>query len=162
MLVGELRWMLQPGDPKEVQHRKKACWEKVTQLDRKVQWLQLRVCTALNALGIASPETDEWKIEGVVVIKTFGGVLSTDAKFPIQTEHVFLQGMRHAPSLRYFADWSQSLSWLPREDVHFRIVPQEMPLGALGKRLVALGIEKLCSLRIYAEFVERSLTDPDG
>ncbi|MGP1664842.1 MAG: hypothetical protein ACTS5I_02795, partial [Rhodanobacter sp.] len=160
ILVGELRWMLQPGDPREVQHRKKACWEKVAQLARKVQWLQPRVRVALNALGIALLDADEWKIEGVVVIKTFGGALSRDARFPIMTERVFLQGMQHASSLRHFADWSQSLRWLPREDVHFRIVPQDVPLGVLGKRLVALGMEKLCPLRTYTEFVDESLEGP--
>lgn len=157
ILVGELRWMLQPGDPREVQNRKKACREKVGQLARKMQWLQPRIGQAMNALGLDASDSGDWRIEGVVVIKTFGGTLSNNARLPIMTERVFVQGMQHASSLRHFADWSQSLRWLPREDVHFRIVPQEMPLSALGKRLVAFGIEKLCPLRTYVEFVDQSL-----
>lgn len=157
LLVCELRWMLQPGDPREVQHRKKACWEKVAQLSRKVQWLRSHQAATLNALGIATVDPETWTTEGVVVIKTFGGALSTDARFPIMTACVFMQGMQQVRSLRHFAAWSQSLRWLPQENVHFRIVPQDMHLSALGKRLSASGIEKLSSLRSYTEFVNWSL-----
>jgi hypothetical protein len=160
ILVCELRWMLQPGDPREVQHRKKACWEKVAQLSRKVQWLRARQSAALNTLGIVAIDPNAWTIEGVVVIKTFGGVLSTDKRLPVMTERVFLQGMQQVQSLRHFADWSQSLGWLPQENVHFRIVPQDMHLNTLGKRLSAFGMEKLSSLRGYTEFVDQSLQQP--
>jgi hypothetical protein len=125
-----------------------------------MQWLQTRVHLALDALGVASVDVTEWRIEGVVVIKTFGGTLSNNAKLPILTERIFVQGMQNASSLRHFSEWSQSLCWLPQENEHFRVVPQEMPLSALGKHLVAFGMEKLCSLRTYVEFVERSLALP--
>lgn len=68
--------MLQPGDPREVQNRKKACHEKVTQVARKVQWLQPRAHALLDVLGIEVANSDAWQVEGVVVIKTFGGTLS--------------------------------------------------------------------------------------
>ena len=159
ILVCELRWMLQPGDPREVQNRKSACREKVGQLARKLQWLHARTQLVLDALGVAIGAV-EWHMAGVVVIKTFGGTLSNDTKLPIMPERTFVQGMQNASSLRHFAEWSQSLCWLPQESEHFRVVPQEMPLGALGKRLVAFGMEKLCPLRTYVEYVERSLTAP--
>lgn len=154
ILVCELRWMLQPGDPREVQNRKKVCREKVVQLARKVQWLRTRIRLALDAVGIGSANTAEWCIEGIVVIKTFGGTLSSDVRLPIMTERIFVQGMQNASSLQQFAEWSQSLRWLPHDGLHFRAVPQKMPLSVLGKHLVASGIEKLCSLHTYAEFVE--------
>ncbi|AKC78407.1 hypothetical protein XB05_06470 [Xanthomonas arboricola] len=157
VLVCELRWMLQPGDPREVQNRKNACREKVGQLARKVQWLQPRIRLALDVLGVAPAAMAEWRIEGVIVIKTFGGTLSNNPKLPIMTERIFMQGMQNASSLRHFADWSQSLGWLPQEGVHFRIVPQEIHLSGLSKHLVALGMEKLCPMRTYVKFVERSL-----
>ena len=157
ILVCELRWMLQPGDPREVQHRKKACWEKVAQLSRKVQWLRTRKRHALDLLGIPTSGVEEWQIEGIVVIKTFGGALSRSAEYPIMTERVFSQGIQHASSLRHLVDWSQSLCWLPQENIHFRIVPQDVHLSALEKELSTHGIEKLCSSRHYAEFVKKSL-----
>ena len=162
ILVCELRWMLQPGDPREVQNRKNACREKVGQLAPNRPWVPATTRLAQDAQGVASPDAADWRIDGVVVIKTFGGTLSDNVKIPIMTERIFMQGMQNASSLRHFADWSQSLHWLPQEGVHFRIVPQEMPLSALGKHLVAFGIEKLLPLRTYVEFVERSLAAPDG
>ena len=161
ILVCELRWMLQPGDPREVQNRKNACREKVGQLTRKLQWLQARTYLALDALGIVSVDVAEWQIEGCIVIKTFGGTLSNSARLPIMTERIFVQGMKNVSSLRVFADWSQSLRWLPRENEHYRVVSQEMPLSGLGKHLVASGIEKLCPVWRYVEFVEKSLADPE-
>jgi len=157
ILVCELRWMLQPGDPREVQNRKKVCHEKVTQVARKVQWLESRVPVVLSVLGVTAVDSEAWKVDGVVVIKTFGGTLSRNARFPIMTESIFLQGIQRATSLKHFIGWSQSLQWLPQQDVHFRIAPHEVELRALGKNLVALGIQKLCTPRAYAEFVDQSL-----
>ena len=158
ILVCELRWMLQPGDPREVQKRKKVCQEKVTQVARKVEWWKSRVHAPLDVLGIEAGNSDAWQIEGVVVMKTFGGTLSGNARYPIMTERVFVQGMQRATSLSHFADWSQSLRWLPQEDVHFCIVPNyEVRLRSLGKNLAIPGMEKLCTPRAYAEFVNQSL-----
>lgn len=158
LLICELRWMLQPGDPREVYNRKQACWEKVDQLARKVQWLRARVAGALCTLGIELVSVDEWQVEGVVVIDTFGGTRSRQPQFPIMTARLFLQGIEKATSLRDFAAWSQSLNWLPQEHRHFRIVPQEVDLNSLGKRLVTFGIERLSTPRDYGEFVDRSLS----
>lgn len=157
LLVCELRWMLQPGDPREVNNRKKVCWEKVQQLARKVSWLRQRKEAALSVLNIEGVDTQTWQVEGVVVIQTFGGALSRKPEFPIMPSAGFVQGIEHADSLRHFASWSQSLSWLPQEGVHFRMVPQEMDLSALSKPLVVSGIEKLCSPQKYANFVKQSV-----
>src|SRR6185369_121588 len=158
LLVCELRWMLQPGDPREVQNRKKACWEKVDQLRRKVQWLSARVAAALkSAFGIEGPTEDKWQVEGVVAIQTFGGALSRHEKFPIMTTRLFELGMQQATSLRLFTAWSQSLCWLPQENLHFRIVPQEFELRGLGKCLAAHGMEKVCPAETYFNFASESL-----
>jgi hypothetical protein len=149
--------MLQPGDPREVQNRKKVCWEKVTQLERKVQWLHLRVAAALNVFDMENADNEDWQVHGVVVIQTFGGTLSKKENFPIMTARLFALGLGQATTLRHFVTWSQSLHWLPQEDIHFRVVPQEVNLSTLGKRLVVQGIEKLCSSRAYAEFAKKSL-----
>jgi hypothetical protein len=157
LLVCELRWMLQPGDPREVHNRKKVCREKVDQLARKVQWLRPRVGAALSVLGIKDLNAEQWQIEGVVAIQTFGGTLSNEEKFPIMTARLLTQGLMNASSLKHFADWSQSLCWLPKEGLHFSILPQEVHLSALKKHLNFLGMKKLCSLGIYTKFVKESL-----
>lgn len=157
VLVGELRWMLQPGDPREVQNRKKVCLQKVEQLERKINWLRPRISAALKALGITAENVDEWEMEGVVVIDTFGGTLSRKDALPIMTKQIFGQGVNHCSSLRDFATWAQSLRWLPQVGVHYRIVPNETALPDIGKKLVILGIEKLCPLHVYRYFVEQSV-----
>jgi hypothetical protein len=75
LIACELRWMLQPGDPRDVQNRKAACKEKVRQLARKLEWLQPRLQLALDTLEIPTTDRDRWDVEGAVVIKTFGGTL---------------------------------------------------------------------------------------
>ncbi len=157
LLVCELRWMLQPGDPREVQNRKKACWQKTDQLERKVRWLRARVTAALQELEIDTSDAANWHVEGVVVIETFGGVLSRKPEFPIMTTQIFTQGMLGATSLRNLVSWSHSLCWLPQDHVHFRVVSQSTPLTTIGKNLITHGIEKLCSLRVYRQFVEQSI-----
>jgi len=157
LLVCELRWMLQPGDPREVQNRKNACWQKTNQLERKVRWLRSRVTEALQVLEIDTSDAVNWHVEGVVIIDTFGGVLSRNPEYPIMTVQAFTQGMLGAASLRKFVSWAQSLCWLPQEHVHFRVVSQSMPLTVMGKNLIAHGIEKLCSLRVYRQFVEQTI-----
>jgi hypothetical protein len=157
LIACELRWMLQPGDPRDVRNRKTACKEKVRQLARKLEWLQPRLQLALDTLGISTTDLDRWNVEGVVVIKTFGGTLSPLVNIPVLTMAVFLQGIEHARSMKHFAEWSQSLRWLPQESLHFKQTSQTVALHGLKKKLTAAGIEKACSLRVYKKFVEQSL-----
>lgn len=157
LVACELRWMLQPGDPREVQQRKKACWAKVDQLERKVHWLRENVGSALLAMGLDVSDAENWGVEGVVVIDAFGGALSRKSEFPIMTKRLFVRGIKGVPSLRTFAAWSQSLRWLPQDGVHFRTVPQQMDLSVVGRRLTAMGLEKLCSLHAYNLFVNQSI-----
>lgn len=157
LLVCELRWMLQPGDPREVHNRKKVCREKVTQLERKIKWLNARKPIALQTLGLNTEDAAEWHYAGIVSIDAFGGVLSPNAELPLLPNTIFKQGLEKAYSLKEFVLWSKSLRWLPKEDEHFRVVTQTTKLPGFGKPLVTLGIEKLCSPLTYRAFVDRSL-----
>lgn len=160
LLVCELRWMLGPGDPREVQNRKKVCWEKVEQLQRKVQWLRPRAAIALeNEFKICGASARDWQVHGIVVIKTFGGALSKRDEFPIMTARLFTLGIKKAVSLAQFASWSQSLCWLPQEGIHFQVLPREIELLVLGKRLISRGMEKLGTPWAYTDFVERTLKE---
>jgi hypothetical protein len=157
LLLCELRWMLQPGDPREVHNRKKACREKVAQLERKLRWLSVRKSNALQLLGLSAENAEEWQLAGVVSVDAFGGVLSPNADIPLLPNNIFKRGLESASSLRGFVLWCKSLLWLPKENVHFRIVTQSTDLPGFDKPLVTLGIEKLCSLPSYSAFVDRSL-----
>lgn len=157
LLLCELRWMLQPGDPREVHNRKKVCREKVAQLERKMRWLSVRKSNALQLLGLSAENAAEWQLAGVVSVDAFGGVLSQNADIPVLPNNIFKRGLEKAFSLSGFVLWSKSLLWLPKEDEHFRIVPQSTDLPGFDKPLLTFGIEKLCSPMSYSAFVDRSL-----
>lgn len=157
LLLCELRWMLQPGDPREVQNRKRVCWEKEKQLARKVLWIQGRVSLALKALDINGETADGWRVEGIVVIETFGGVRSNNPNLPIMPRIIFERGLLHSQSLRDFADWSRSLCWLPSEGSHYRVEPRRMKLEGIEKDIAGRGIERLCTREEYFAFITKSI-----
>lgn len=158
LLICELRWMLGPGDPREVQNRKKVCWEKVDQLCRKVKWVRFRIEAVLEKqFEMEGACSHDWQVDGVVVIKSFGGAFSTQDEFPIMRDDLFSIGMTEVASLAQFATWSQSLEWLPQEGVHFQIHPREEEHLVCGKRLVSQGLERLATRNAYEDFVRRTL-----
>jgi len=154
LLVCELRWMLQPGDPREVQNRKRVCWEKVDQLERKVRRIQENIGLVLQqAFDIPDDDTrkQSWGVAGVVIIETFGGALSRNPEFPIMTAELFQVGMENAPSLAHFEKWCKSLAWLPQEGIDFRVVTRDAEVA--GKILKGHGMERLRNQREYREHV---------
>jgi hypothetical protein len=143
LLVCELRWLLGPGDPREVQNRKKECLKKVSQVHRKVEWISARAAAAaamaLNC-ALSSDSADHWITTGVVLIAGFGGMRSPDARYPIIPVRLFERAMAKASSLDALAAWCEGLSWLPREGKHFNVVTMEIAL-ADSKPLIVEGGE---------------------
>ena len=158
LLICELRWMLGPGEPREVQNRKKVCGEKVEQLRRKVEWIRHRIPTVLEKqFEMDGTCTGDWRAAGVVVINNFGGTVSRQAEFPIMRDDLFLLGMMEVTSLAQFASWSQSLTWLPQEDIHFQIHAREEEYMVCGKKLISKGLERLATRDAYEHFVRQTL-----
>ncbi|MFK0089694.1 hypothetical protein ACIQUS_20645 [Pseudomonas sp. NPDC090755] len=118
VFIGELRWMLPPGDPREVTNRKNVCGEKVVQLRRKYNAVKKHLTDLLqNVFAIQSD--DSWEVCGAVIIEGFGGARSADDDLPVLVKYIAEVGLEGSDSLRQFAAWSTSLEWLPQEDVHF-------------------------------------------
>jgi hypothetical protein len=161
VVIGELRWMLQPGDAREVYNRKKACLEKVPQLRRKVSAVRNHLSRVLSTHFELDGSVLSWHVHGVVVIQTFGGTLSPDAALPIMTSDTFITGVRQCASLAEFATWSQSLTWLPKEGTHFRVRSIEFTKPVLGKKLYTKYLEQVATPMEYFEFVSSS-TNPSG
>lgn len=152
LLVCEMRWMLQPGEPREVQQKKVACREKVAQLERKVAWVRDNLDALLvKAFGISTPPNPpgRWQIEGAVVIETFAGTLSPNPSFPVIPSDIFELGMLKAPTLAQFAAWAKSLAWLPMENTDFEVSSYERNIGDLTLR--TLGMTRLTSKRQHRE-----------
>jgi len=117
ILFGELRWMLQPGDVREVLNRKKVIKEKVVQASRKVAGARAALPDVLKRLGL---RPGDWTINGVVIIEGYGGAASDDPKMlPVVPHDVFLRAIARCPDLNHAHAVLGSPLWLPREGIDF-------------------------------------------
>jgi hypothetical protein len=159
ILVGELRWMLPPGDPREVQNRKKVCLEKVDQLERKVLWLKRNIDTVLQSLFRDSLDVQKtgWDAFGIAVIDGFGGARSNKPEYPVITKTIFIQGAMLSQSLRALGDWCRSLRWLPQEGRDFSLTSNAFPIGA--RQLYFPVAEKTATRHEYMQHITDSLSD---
>ena len=75
LLLGEMRWRLPPGDPREVNNRRKVCTEKVSQLAEKVSAAREVIAELLKSFDL---ETDpaSWTVLGAVILQ---GYITTHA-----------------------------------------------------------------------------------
>jgi hypothetical protein len=159
LLLCELRWMLPPGDPREVQNRKRVCYQKVEQLERKVLWARVGASKLYHhAFPNSEKIYDEspWHVIGVVVIDNFGGAKSTKVEYPIMTSALFKLGMKHAASLKHFGEWSQSLVWLPQDGLQFEVAPRKIEVA--DQQLECPGMDRLQTRREYLDYVVGTLT----
>ncbi len=118
ILIGELRWMLQPGDVREVLNRKKVIQEKVAQARRKLRGTRAAIQQVVQKLGL-SPALD-WTINSVVIIEGFGGAPSDQPnELPVVPRDVFIRLLEIAPSLDQAHAVLCSPLWLPREGVDY-------------------------------------------
>lgn len=170
LMVCELRWMLGPGDPREVQNRKSECLKKVKQVGRKVEWISARPGAAASiALGrqVVTENNDRWATTGVVLIAGFGGTRSPNPKHPIMPVSLFERAMGKAPSLEVLAAWCASSSWLPQEGKHFTTVSMELTLDG-SKPLLLEGMDTIDSATDFFTDALASLSeqnqmiDPDS
>lgn len=114
VLLLELRWILPPADPREVQTKKRACHQKVNQAARKLTSARVDLVNLLNtAFDIAIESPGEWNVYGAVVIQGFGGTISQHEQIPIIPDWVLEAGVRTTQSLQCLAEWTNSLNWLP-------------------------------------------------
>ncbi|MEJ8674353.1 hypothetical protein [Chromobacterium amazonense] len=132
ILLFELRWMNQPGDAREVFNRIKVCNEKVSQLERKIDFVSnfkeeiiLRTFPTTNY----NDDADEYSVNGAVVIQGFGGHASNKDCIPIITLEALEIGTKNITSLTKLYDWIKSLTWLPQENKDFKETIEELAIG---------------------------------
>ncbi|KVR67891.1 hypothetical protein WK24_13105 [Burkholderia vietnamiensis] len=124
--VLELRWMLPPADPREVQEKKDACGQKVQQVRRKAAAVAGAVDVVLrDAFGIDDIVVGDWTVGAVAVIEGFGGARSPDANIPVMPEWLLEAGVRVTPTLRRLLEWAAGLEWLPMEERDFQVIEGE-------------------------------------
>jgi hypothetical protein len=156
LVVCELRWMLPPGDPREVQNKKKTCYQKISQLNRKIN--KMRPCLGAiieQHFGISNEKALPWNLYGIVVIEGFGGARSNIQDIPVMAKQVFETGLGKTKSLRQFGEWSRMLDWLPKEEVHFNFSPAEIETP--DKPMKYRSLELLVTPEEYRKHVEATL-----
>jgi hypothetical protein len=122
VLVMELRWMIQPGDPREISNRINACLDKVAQLKRKLEVLRNRTRDAIKEMiGINSSE-DEWDYYGIVVIDGYGGTKSSEKDIPLITLDALSIAFSLGMNVESIHQWVSSLEWLPSKDTENKSV----------------------------------------
>lgn len=148
LLVLELRWMLPPADPREVQNKKKACYEKTDQAARKATIVSGNLPTLLRtAFDLRVTSNEAWMVQAIVVIRGFGGALSQRPSVPVIPDWVFEAGVVASDSLRHLAEWSKSLAWLPVEGRDFHV--QQCEAFFLTDKVVYPGLKPLRTGRDY-------------
>jgi hypothetical protein len=157
VLVLELRWMLPPADPREVQIKKRTCFEKVEQAKRKVAAANSDIARLLRvAFGITTKPSEAWNVFGAVVVQGYGGAISQRDLIPVIPDWVLKAGICSAPSLLHLANWMQSLTWLPVEGRDFDVQESN---DLLGIQIRHLGLAPIRQGRDYlsdATFALRS------
>lgn len=143
VLALELRWMLPPGDPREVQQRATVCLEKVDQARVKREFVKRNLAVILkNAFAIEAVDASAWSVDSLVVIEGFGGTLSSDPEVPVIPEWVLLAGMNATSTLRDVVPWAKGLTWLPRTGRDYEVVDEARPWVADYKLLYPAIIPK--------------------
>jgi hypothetical protein len=142
VILMELRWILQPGDAREVVNKMKECIKKISQIERKTQFFNANFNSLMNQ---AFPNLDVndgagWSAKGLVVLEGFGGILSNNPDFPIITSAALKIGLQHVENLSNLHDWVASLHWLPTKNLHFEDAVGEVKIDNLELRFPGLNM----------------------
>ncbi len=152
IIVGEMRWMIPPGDSREVHNKVRACEEKVLQLHRKVGFVKKNVSSIIGDY-IGEFDFQEWSVGGVVIVEGYAGIKSDKPEIPVVTLSIFKAGVEKGLRLYDFYRWCCSLCWLPKKGVHYRPFLEDFDMG--DKRLSK---PSMLLLADQAEYFDHVLT----
>lgn len=142
VLVGEYRWVLQPGDPREVVNKRRACTRKAAQARRKVEAVEAALRETLEALGVEVGSLNDWDVGGAVVIAGYPGAPSPDPAIPIVPQSVFESALGSARTARELYEALHSLDWLPQEGEDFEVVSVEASVGDVTLHAPAISFDR--------------------
>lgn len=120
IVIGELRWMIPPGDTRETINRIKVCREKVTQVEKKVRAVQKHTVRFLRHLGWKGSTRANWEVVGLVITENFV-FRSSNADIPMVPVAVLRVGLNAGMNARQLHLWLKSERWLPKKGQHFGI-----------------------------------------
>ena len=156
LLICELRWMIQPGDPREIVNRAKACQEKVGKIKTKVDAAKEQKRELAKTVFNLNIEPEEWSVVGIIVIDGYGGIESSDPQFPIIHKKILLEGLKYFSKLDALYNWAKSLAWLPQENVHYSREVIETK-GVDDRNIERSGLSVIGGTDTYIDHVKRTI-----
>lgn len=129
LLICELRWMLQPGDAREIILKAKSCSEKIPKITLKTAKAREKIDDLLARFDIKPMGPSEWNVCGLVVVDGYAGIKSYDDEYPIIPLDIFLEGLNIFTRMDRLHVWARGLTWLPQKDKHFTTEVSSIDLG---------------------------------
>lgn len=138
LLLGEMRWLLPPGDPREVNNRRRVCAEKVSQLAEKVSAAREVIPELLRSFNLES-DPASWTVVGAVILEGYIAATPQSDTLPAVPLRVFESGLKHCNSLKQLHEWLRRQEWLPKKGTHFvesslrrKFGSQQLEWGSFG------------------------------
>jgi hypothetical protein len=127
-LVCELRWMLPPGETREVENRLAVVPRKAAQAVKKSTAFRESIEACLATLKIDA--TGTWLVQPIVILDGFPGLSSDGVR--VVTRRLFSTGLRYTTSLTGLLTWLDSDAFVPKEGVHYRLMKTSTSLGGVS------------------------------
>lgn len=128
ILLCEMRWMIQPGDGREVVLKADSCYSKVFQVLRKIRFFRENLDEILSTY-FDTCNSSGWAVEGVVIVDGFSGVYSSEVV--VVTKSVFEFSLATFNNVLDIKSWLMSYNWLPNEGVHYEYADGKLELDGI-------------------------------
>lgn len=156
VLICEMKWMLAPGDVREVLNRKKEIQKKVFQVIRKFEAVKVDSRRFGVETGIEDKIDSKWSILPLLIIDGYAGCVSPKPNLaPVVPLKVFLKCLDQVECLDKLHAVLCSNLWLPRRGVDYLVEDEVVDLCGVGihMRLMRNGTRSYMgeSLNLYLE-----------
>ena len=134
-LLLELKWFLDPAEPRELLEKSEEIRKGIAQLSRLKKALQQKDASLLNRLEIES----DYSIGYVVISENWIGYSTAqDPEIPVVREHHVTKKLQSSENLSVTLDWLSQRKYLPQEGIHYRFVEDISQVGSWRLRWYAL------------------------
>ncbi|MBX7496521.1 DUF234 domain-containing protein [Qipengyuania sp. 6B39] len=114
ILLCECKWSIPPGDPREVNDRRKSMIQKVGQADRKLEFVRKNIASFTARLSL---HAGDYSCKALVITEGFGGDLTDQQHIPVVPAAVFKEALGQEITLHKLHEIFTSPLWLPRPGI---------------------------------------------
>ena len=114
ILICECKWSIPPGDPREVNSRRKSIFQKIGQADRKLDFIQSNISRFQDRLKL---KAKEYSCRAIVITEGYSGDTTHQTHVPVVPAAVFKESLSQDISLDKLHEIFKSPLWLPRPGI---------------------------------------------